>query len=170
MSNPYLGELRLVSFGFAPKGWALSNGQLLTINQNQALFALLGTIYGGNGVQTFALPNLQGRTPLSMGNGYVIGQQAGEENHTLTSNEVPLHTHFGTANMAVTATVGNLPTGNYLAATSGSQEIFANAGSTSAMNSAVVGHYGGSQPHTNQQPYLVMNWVIALTGIFPSRN
>lgn len=168
MSSPYLGELRLVSFNFAPKGWALSNGQLMAINQSQALFSLLGTTYGGNGIQTFGLPNLQGRTPNSMGNGYTIGQQGGEENHTLISTEVPTHTHL--ANAIATGASASTAGGNYLAGTSGNLGIYASTSSVAAMNSAVVGSVGGSQPHTNQQPYLVMNWIIALQGIFPSQN
>ena len=164
MSTPFLGQLMLVSFNFAPKGWALSNGQTLAINQNTALFSLLGTFYGGNGVQTFALPNLQGRTPLSFGNTYVIGQTGGEESHTLITNEVPSHTHTisaaGGANLA--KPVGALLAGGGVAAYTG-------AASLVALNGATLASAGGSQPHENRQPFLVMNWVIALQGIFPSR-
>jgi microcystin-dependent protein len=173
MSNQYIGELRLVAFNFPPKGWALCNGQVLAINQNQALFSLFGTIYGGNGIQTFALPNLQGRTPISQGNGFVIGQMGGEQAHTLTAGEVPSHTHQANAikDAASPSPDGNEPKGNFLAKTSGALGIYANITSSPVyLNPASVTVAGGSQPHDNMQPYLVMNWIVALQGIFPSRN
>lgn len=173
MSDQYLGELRLVAFNFAPKGWALCNGQIESISQNAALFSLLGTFYGGNGTQTFALPNLQGRTPLSQGNGYTIGQLGGEQAHTLTSSEVPSHMHAANAikDAASPTPDGNEPKGNFLAKASGTLGIYANFSSSPVyLNPASVTVAGGSQPHDNMQPYLVMNWIIALQGIFPSRS
>jgi microcystin-dependent protein len=167
MSTPFIGELKLVSFNFPPKGWSACNGQLLAINQNQALFSLLGTYYGGNGIQTFALPNMQGRTPISMGNGFTIGQVAGEESHTLLAAETPAHSHTVNANSGTATT--NAPGGNYLAATTAGFYAAA-AQASGTLNSQSVTTSGGSQPHENRQPYLVMNWVIALAGIFPSRN
>jgi microcystin-dependent protein len=168
MSTPYLGQLMLAAFNFAPKGFALSNGQLMAINQNQALFSLLGTTYGGNGTTTFALPNLQGRTPVSYGNGFTQGQAGGEEIHTLSQNEVPQHTHqlHGTSSAAGSSN----PASNIFAAATAPVSPYAALAAQVQMNSASIGNYGGSQPHENRQPYVVMNWVIALTGIFPSRN
>jgi microcystin-dependent protein len=167
MSTPYLAQLMLVSFSFAPKGFATCNGQVLPINQNQALFSLLGTTFGGNGVTTFNLPNLQGRTPVGFNGGFALGQVGGEEIHTLTAAEVPAHTHqlqgvSGAANSAN-------PAGNLFAASPGSNTPYSPSGAV-AMKAGSLSNYGGSQPHENHQPYLVMNWVIALQGIFPSRN
>jgi len=154
-----------MSFNFPPKGWAFCNGQLLPINQNQALFSLMGTYYGGNGQTNFALPNLQGRVPIHQGNGYVQGQSAGEAAHTLLISEIPAHVHVVTASSNV-ADQGS-PQGNYLALES------SNAYSTAPDNTMAqqaVPIAGGSQPHDNMSPYLVLNFCIALTGIFPSRN
>lgn len=169
MSTPFLGQLMSVAFNFAPKGWALVNGQLLSISSNQALFALIGTFYGGNGSTNFQLPNLQGRAAVSSGQGpglsnYNVGQTAGEENHTLIQNEIPTHTH----NLTATATAGSLVSaaGNVLA----NSPMYTAATPNALMNAQVVQVAGGSQSHTNQQPFLVINWVIALQGIFPSRN
>lgn len=166
MSTPFLAEIRMVAFPYAPKGWALCNGQLLPINQNQALFSILGTIYGGNGQTTFALPDLRGRSPVHPGSQVSLGQVGGEENHTLTVAEIPAHTHqaAGDANSASVAS----PTGNVWAA-SDNNPFSSNAPDT-AMNPASVGTAGSSQPHSNQQPYLAVNFVIAVQGIFPSRN
>jgi len=165
MAEPYLSEIRIMSFNFAPKGWALCNGQLLPINQNQALFSLLGTTYGGDGRVNFALPNLQGRVPIHMGNGHTLGESAGEQAHTLSIAEVPTHTHGAWA----TANVGDTlnPTNNVLAAAS---NVYRTADSLTALNPASVTTVGGSQPHENQQPYLTLNFCIALQGIFPSPN
>jgi microcystin-dependent protein len=166
MSTPYLSEIRVVSFSFAPKGWALCNGQLLPINQNQALFSLMGTTYGGDGVQNFALPNLQGRVPVHFGNGHVLGQLGGEQAHTLAVTEMPAHTHtpVGTNNAPdkpspVNNTWANAPGNNAYATTS-----------NSATNPTAIANAGGSQPHQNLQPYLTLNFVIALSGIFPTQN
>ena len=165
MSQPYIGQLLLAAFNFAPRNYALCNGQSMAISQNQALFALLGTTYGGNGQTTFALPNLQGRTPVGVGNSIVNGQIAGEESHTLLSTEVPTHTH---TLMAGTGANSPKPVGSILA--SGGASFYTGAASLTAMDLATLASQGGSQSHENRQPFLVMNWCIALTGIFPSRN
>jgi microcystin-dependent protein len=165
MSEPFLAEIRIFSFNFAPKGWALCNGQILPINQNQALFALLGTTYGGDGRVTFALPNLQGKIPFHLGSGFVLGQSAGEVNHTLNISELPAHTHLPTANSAG-ANQGS-PPGNVWA--TGNQAAYAATVDT-AMNPASILPVGGSQPHTNMPPFLTLNFGIALQGIFPSQN
>jgi microcystin-dependent protein len=165
MSEPFLGQLMLASWNFAPRGWTMANGQLLAINQNQALFSLLGTTFGGNGLQNFALPSLQGRAPVHQGNGFSMGQMGGEEAHTINSSETPTHTHLATA--IGTATGGD-PAGGYLGG--GGAPVFAPPASAAPMISATITTVGGSQPHENRQPYLVMTWVIALQGIFPSRN
>ncbi len=164
MSDPYLGEIKIVSFGFPPRGWAFCNGQLLPINQNQALFSILGTNYGGDGVTTFALPNLRGRMPLHAGQQWPVGTVAGEAAHTLTVSEMPTHNHLvsarGTGNSAT-------PVGNHFAGTS--TPMFAAVANT-AMSPGALGAVGGSQPHENRGPFLVLDFVIALQGIFPSRN
>lgn len=165
MSEPYLSEIKVVSFNFAPKGWALCNGQTLPINQNQALFALLGTTYGGNGQTTFALPNLQGRIPFHMGGGFTIGQTGGETAHTLSQSELPTHNHVANANS--TLATQTTPAANFWA----TQDHPAYAATTdSQMAPGAVGSAGGNQPHENMSPYLVLNFVIALQGIFPSQN
>ncbi|MGC3988448.1 MAG: tail fiber protein [Chthoniobacteraceae bacterium] len=165
MSTPYLAEIRITSFNFAPKGWALCNGQLLAISQNQALFALLGTTYGGNGVTTFGLPNLQGRTPVHFGNGITLGELGGEASHTLLVTEMPAHNHVPVGNSGA-ATLDD-PTGQLWA--NGGFQNYATSSNTT-MNAASIGNTGGSQPHNNLQPYLVLNFIIALQGIFPSQN
>jgi len=165
MSDPFLGEIKIMSFNFPPKGWAFCNGQLMAINQNQALFSLLGTFYGGDGSRTFALPNLQGCVPLHMGNGFVIGQNGGEAGHTLAISELPAHTHFavGSSNPTSVATpAGNLWSAQSTAAYSPSPNT--------SLNPASIGNIGGSQSHDNMSPYLVLKFCVALSGIFPSRN
>jgi len=164
MSTPFMGEVKIVSFNFAPQGWALCNGGLLPINQNQALFSLLGTTYGGNGQTTFALPNLQGRTPLHFGGGFTQGQAAGETAHTLVISELPAHNHVPVGNSGVATTP--IPTGDLWA--NGNQPGYSGA-LNAAMNPACVLPTGGSQAHNNMSPYLVLNFVIALQGIFPSQ-
>ena len=168
MANPFLGELKIISWNFAPKGWALSNGQQLPINQNQALFSLFGTMYGGNGQTTFALPDMRGRAPVHVGAGFTQGQAGGQESHTLTLSEMPAHTHFINANS--TDGDDNTPTNHLLAREVGSVYRNPAAGNLIALNPAIISNVGGSQPHTNVQPYLVLNYVVALIGIFPSRN
>lgn len=172
MAEPFLSEIRIFSFNFAPKGWALCNGQLLPINQNQALFALLGTTYGGNGQTNFALPNLRGRAPLHEGNGHTLGEAAGSTAVTVNIQQLPTHTHFLNNNMAVVnanqnATLG-APGGNNWA--NNGKQIWNTGQGNAVMNPQAVGNVGGSQPHTNMQPYLVLNFCIALQGIFPSQN
>lgn len=165
MSEPFLAEIKLVSFGFAPKGWTQCNGQLLPINQNQALFSLLGTTYGGNGQTTFALPDLRGRYAMHEGNGHTLGEKAGSESVTITQTQMPEHVHF----MQAAAKDADLaiPGGNLLANFNNGYAGFSNPTSLLA---GTIGNVGGSQPHTNMSPYLVINFCIALIGIFPSQN
>jgi microcystin-dependent protein len=165
MGEPFLAEIRIISFNFAPKGWALCNGQLLPINQNQALFSLLGTNYGGNGTTNFALPNLQGRVPFHFGGGFSLGQTGGEATHTLTTPELPAHNHLAMASSSNADQVN--PSGNFWA--KGAASAYS-AASNDAMSPASLANAGGSQPHENMSPFLVLNFVIALQGIFPSRN
>ncbi len=168
MSSPFMGEIRMVGFTFPPKGWALCNGQLLSIQQNQALFSLLGTTYGGNGTTNFQLPNLQGRVPIHWGNGFTIGQVGGEIAHTLTANEYYSHTHSVQASSAA----GNVATaaGNLLGTVAVPDLTYAAAGNPVQLQPGTIGTGGGSQPHDNMQPYLALLFCIALQGIFPSRN
>ncbi len=169
MSSPYLSEIRLVAFNFAPKGWALCNGQLLPIAQNAALFSLLGTTYGGNGTSTFQLPNLQGATPIHMGTGgggtYVEGLTGGVVNVTLNTTQIPSHSHQAES----VSTVANLEPAAANAWANSAQNPYA-ASANATMSGSAVQSTGGGQPHPNQPPYLVLNYVIALQGIFPSRN
>ena len=164
MAEPFLGEIRLMSFVFPPQGWALCNGQLLPINQNQALFSLLGTTYGGNGQTTFALPNLQGRVPIHEGSGHTLGEAAGEQAHTLTSAELPAHVHMVRASSASTGGTPS-PVGNYLG---GANNAYRSSGNGVALTQAVTS-VGGSQAHLNMQPFLTLSFCIALQGIFPSQ-
>jgi microcystin-dependent protein len=172
MSEPFLSEIKIVSFNFPPKGWALCNGQFLPINQNQALFALLGTTYGGNGQTTFALPNIRGRVPIHMGNGHTLGEAAGSTAVTITQQTMAQHLHFAQAStsQADQATLlnpnGNTP--NILAAVTGAQ--YTAVQSLTTIEPTSVTTIGGSQAHTNMMPYLVLNFIIALQGIFPSQN
>lgn len=170
MSQPFLGSLMLVSFNFAPKGWTMCAGQLLAINQNQALFSLLGTTYGGDGRVTFGLPDLRGRTPVMADNSTIqLGQKGGEESHTLTSGEVPAHNHLLQA--TTNAASSGSPTGDLLGTTSGNVTPYKQSAQLNAqLAPGTVPPAGGSQPHENRQPFLAMTWIIALQGIFPSRN
>ena len=165
MSEPFLAEIRLMSFSFAPKGWALCNGQLLPINQNQGLFALLGTTYGGDGRVTFGLPDLRGRTPVHAGRGHTLGERAGEQAHTLSQAELPTHTHV----MHASSLDGDspVPQGHLLARST--SQIYLPAGQPhQPINAASVAPVGGSHAHLNMQPFLVPYSCIALLGIFPS--
>ena len=165
MAEPFLSEIRMMSFGFAPKGWALCNGQLLPINQNQGLFSLLGTTYGGDGRQTFALPNLQGRVPIHMGSGHTLGERGGEQAHTLSISELPTHVHSVQASSAATGGNAN-PTGRFLG---GGNNVYHAPTSLTSMTPGTLANVGGSQAHLNMQPFLVLNFSIALQGIFPSQ-
>jgi len=165
MAEPFLAEIRIMSFAYAPRGWAFCNGQLLPINQNQALFSLLGTTYGGDGRVTFALPDLRARTPVHVGNGHTLGQKAGEATHTLALAELPSHTHVARAVTDKGTTPA--PNGNMLATTKGLSAYCA-PGSLTALAPS-IGSTGGGQPHPNAQPFLALNFCIALQGIFPSR-
>ncbi|HYW71904.1 MAG TPA: tail fiber protein [Pyrinomonadaceae bacterium] len=165
MSEPFLSEIKLASFNFAPKGWALCNGQTLPINQNQALFSLLGTTYGGNGQTTFNLPNLRGRTPIGMGSGHTLGEAAGTTAVTVNIQQLPTHLHA----LQASTTVGDTPAAN--------NTVFANAGNLygppnnlTTLDPTTVTSVGGSQAHTNMMPYLAVTFIIALQGIFPSQN
>jgi microcystin-dependent protein len=168
MSEPFLSELKCVSFGFAPKGWTQCNGQLLPINQNQALFSLLGTTYGGDGRVNFGLPNLQGCAAMHMGDGHTLGELGGEQAHTLSISEIPTHVH-SLRGIAATQNQGS-PSNNMLANTQGNLAIYGPATSLVAMFPGDLASVGGSQAHLNMQPFLTMNWIIALQGIFPSQN
>nr|WP_312987932.1 tail fiber protein [Comamonas koreensis] len=164
MAEPFLSEIRIMSFVYAPKGWAHCNGQLLPINQNQGLFSLLGTTFGGDGRVTFALPDFRGRMPMHVGSGHTLGERAGEAAHTLTVNELPVHTHMVSASAAPgnrSSSNGNIPAaafGHYA------------PGADTSLTSASVTNVGGSQAHQNMPPFLALNFTIALQGIFPSEN
>ena len=170
--QPFIGEIALVGFNFAPQGWATCSGQLMAISQNTALFSLLGTTFGGDGQQTFALPDLRGRRiigagQLPGGSNYTLGQQGGEESVTLTVQQLPRHSHLPSANAAPGTALS--PAGNFW----GSQNataLYSNAPTVVDMSAGLIGNTGGNQPHDNMQPYLVMNYIIALEGIYPSRN
>lgn len=165
MSEPFIGEIKVISFNFPPDGWAFCNGQLLPISQHQALFSILGTSYGGDGQSTFALPNFQGRMPIHQGQGFTVGQQGGEVAHTLTVNEMPAHNHPA---MGAATANGPSPNGTVWAPADGALEYYASPNTT--MSPAAIANSGGSQPHQNEAPYLVLNFVIALVGVFPSRD
>jgi microcystin-dependent protein len=165
MSEPFLGELRLMSWQGQAQGWAQCNGQLLQINQNQALFSLLGTMYGGNGQTTFALPDLRGRVPVHSGGGLTEGQSFGEETHTLNQSEMPAHTHVVMASSANGDQAG--PTGNVLGAALNQYHA---PSDLTTLPPATVTNVGANQAHENRHPYLTLSWNIALQGIFPSRN
>jgi microcystin-dependent protein len=180
MSEPFLSEIKLASFNFAPKGWALCNGQFLPINQNQALFSLLGTTYGGNGQTTFALPNLRGQLPIHMSNSHTLGEAAGSTSVTVNIQQLPTHTHALNAHTEVVLPdiipqdpTGKIPAGTQLALQGGNKaavQLYAQPASIVAMAAQGVSSVGGSQPHNNMMPYLVLNFIIALQGIFPTRN
>jgi microcystin-dependent protein len=176
MSNQFMGEIKIVSFNFAPKGWALCDGQFLPINQNQALFSLLGTTYGGNGQTTFALPNLRGRSPFHVGNGHTLGEAGGESAHTLSQSEMPTHNHQVACNdqgglLNVATKVINPQAHNTWAKSTQNPYKAPEAGVPDAvMIPSSISPTGGSQAHQNMQPYTTLNFCIALQGIFPSHN
>lgn len=165
MGTPFLGEIKLVSFNFPPRGWAFCDGLLLQINQNQALFSLLGTTFGGNGTTNFALPNLQGRTPIHVGSGHALGEIGGEQAHTLTIAEIPTHTHLVNAQSGNATTP--IPAGNLLGA---ANNLYAAPTNLTALDATAVTGVGGDQAHLNMQPFLTLNFCIALQGAFPSQN
>jgi microcystin-dependent protein len=166
MAEPFLSEIRIMSFNFPPKGWALCDGQLLPINQNQALFSLLGTMYGGNGQVNFALPDLRSRVPIHQGAGHTLGERSGEQAHTIIPSEMPTHTH--------TLLAANNPANANLATNAGflgqQANSYTGASNLTAMAANEIGNTGGSQAHQNMMPYLTLNFSIALQGIFPSQN
>src|SRR5262249_49284542 len=166
MSQPFLGEIRLFSFNFAPRGWAVCNGQLLPINQNQALFSLLGTTYGGNGTTNFALPDLRGRIPIHFNSQFALGSEGGEETHLLSLDDLPAHTHQVVASSGVPSLPG--PGGNFWP-NGGGAIPYADTPDT-AMATQAITATGGAQPHENRAPYLVLTFCIAVQGLFPSRN
>jgi len=165
MAEPFLSEIRIMSFVFAPKGWALCNGQLLPINQNQALFSLLGTTFGGDGRVNFALPDNRARTPIHVGGGHTLGERGGEPAHTLSISEIPTHTHV-LQGSAANAT-GPAPTNAVLA---GASNVYAPSTNLATLHPGSVTNIGGSQAHLNLQPFLTLSFCIALQGIFPSQN
>jgi microcystin-dependent protein len=175
MQDPWIGEIALVAFGFAPVGWAMCNGQLLSIAQNTALFSLLGTTYGGDGVNNFALPNLQSRVPLHFGQGsglspYVLGQTVGVESVTLQTPQIPAHTHTYTPQANTAAGAAGSPAGALWAGSATGDTIYKPGASNTTMAAQTIGNTGGSQPHENRQPTLALNYIIALVGVYPSRN
>ena len=171
MAEPFLSEIRVMSFVFAPKGWALCNGQLLPINQNQALFSLLGTTFGGDGRVNFALPDLRGRTPIHVGSGHTLGERGGEQAHTLSIAELPTHTHVlqGSSALGNSVNPRSVSAGHLLARDPGNAYTSAPQGLV-ALQAASVTNTGGSQAHLNMQPFLTLSFCIALQGIFPSPN
>jgi microcystin-dependent protein len=164
MSEPFLGELKIVAFNFAPRGWAFCDGQILPISQNQSLYSLLGTMYGGDGRTAFALPDLRGRAAVHAGPTITQGQKPGQETHTLTTGEIPAHTHTAKGSTAG-ATTGS-PAGGYLAA---AVNVYGSPAGTT-LEPSTLGPAGGGAAHNNMQPSLVLRYCIALQGLFPSRN
>ena len=167
MAEPFLAEIRIMSFSFPPKGWALCNGQLLPINQNQALFSLLGTTYGGDGRVNFGLPNLQGRAPIHVGSGHTLGERGGEQAHTLSISEVPTHVHSAKATTGSTPSAA--PASGLVLSDSAGANAWGSPANLEAMDPRTISNVGGSQAHLNMQPFLVLNFSIALQGIFPSQ-
>ena len=168
MSNPYVGEIRMFGGNFAPVGWALCDGSIMSIAQNDALFNLIGTTYGGDGQSTFAVPDLQGRVPIHQGGGFVIGRAAGVEAVTLQASQMPNHNHAFNASAAASAGTG--PGGNVVAdSTAAGAKIYVVGQGSTAFSPAAVSTAGASQPHENRMPYLAVSFIISLFGIFPSQ-
>ena len=167
MAEPFLSEIRIMSFGFAPKGWALCNGQLLPINQNQALFSLLGTTFGGDGRVNFGLPDLRARTPIHVGQGHTLGERGGEQAHTLTINEMPQHQHLAQGSSAAASTL--TPAAAVVLA-KGAFQPYGPPTNLATMDPNSIGKVGFGQAHLNMQPFLALTFCIALQGIFPSQN
>ena len=166
MAQPFIGEIRIFAGNFAINGWAFCNGSIQSIAENSVLFQLIGTTYGGDGQTTFALPDLQGRFPIHQGSGYVIGQKAGVENVTLNTNQIPNHSHVPQSS----GTGGSdNPSGNYWGASTGGK-LYSTNPPNLTMNIGAIGMTGGGQPHENMQPFLCINYIISLFGIFPSQN
>jgi microcystin-dependent protein len=168
MSNPYVGEIRLAAFNFAPQGWAFCDGSLLSISEYSTLFNLIGTTYGGDGVNNFALPNLLGRIPVHQGNGFTLAQNGGTETVTLTASQLPVHNHVPLASSG--GGTSNLPTNNTWASWTGAPYIAGGASGNVAMSPNATSQTGGSQAHDNLMPYLAINFIISLFGIYPSQN
>ena len=166
MAEPFLSEIRIMSFSFPPKGWAFCDGQLMPINQNQALFSLLGTTYGGDGRVNFGLPDLRSRVPIHMGSGHTLGERGGEQAHTLSISEIPTHTHVLNGTTA-TSNPQPVPVNSYLAPTA---SMYGAPAALTSLQPASLANTGGSQAHLNMQPFLVLSFCIALQGIFPSPN
>lgn len=164
MSEPFLAEIKIIGFNFAPHGWALCNGQILPINQNQSLYSLLGTTYGGDGRISFALPDLRGRTPIHVGDGFQLGQKTGEEAHALAANEIPQHSH--TVQASTADADAPIPTGMLLAS---ANNLYHDPANNLSLRSETIANTGAGQGHNNMQPYITLNYVIALQGLFPSR-
>ena len=172
MGTPFMGEIKIIAFNFAPQGWAFANGQTLPINQNQALVSLFGTTYGGNGQTTFQIPDMRGRIPNHFGSGFILGQRGGEQSHTITQSEMPAHNHFVTASDRVpvvndpNATPD--PAGAYFGRST--HPAYHSPVNLTAMNAFSLGSIGGSQAHNNMAPFLTLNFIVALQGVFPSQN
>lgn len=165
MAQPYVGEIRMFAGNFAPAGWLLCEGQILPISENETLFQLIGTTYGGDGQETFALPDLRGRVPLHFGNGILLAETGGAEEVTLTLNQIPAHTHTPVGS---SGTGSSSVAGGGLFASSTSKAVYKSGGTPVAMHPSTITPVGGSQPHTNMQPYLCINFIISLFGLFPS--
>lgn len=170
MAEPFLAEIRLMSFGFPPRGWAQCDGQLLPINQNQALFSLLGTTFGGNGQTNFALPNMRGRVPIKAGAGFTLGQQGGETAHTLSIAEIPAHNHPMAASAGDTVNATTSGNNAFWGQVGDNSTLYNTNPANAALNGGAITNTGGSQAHQNLQPFLALNFCIALQGIFPSPN
>ena len=166
MSEPFLAEVKIIGFNFPPRGWAFCDGQLLPIQQNQSLYSLLGTIYGGDGRTTFALPDLRGRVPIHVGEGHLQGQKSGEETHTLTTDEMPQHDHT----LRASSQPGDAPVPSGFVLAQPNADIYGSASQLVDLKAGTVANTGGGQGHENMQPFLAVNFVIALQGKFPPRN